>query len=448
MTSESQTLPMIQELVEQARKAGADAADAVAGFSAAVSHAQRMGKTESLERQEARDLGLRVFVGKRQAIVSSNDWKPEGLSLLVERAIAMARAVPEDDFCGIADPDQIVGADYPKLDMLDPVEPSPEELIERAKIAEDTARSIDGITNSEGAEASWGRNAIALAASNGFAGRYERSSHSVMVSVLAGTGTGMESDYDYSATVFGEDLEDPAVIGRTAAERALKKLGARKAKTAKVPVVFDPRVSGGLIRHLTGAINGASVARGTSFLKDKMGQQIMASGITIVDDPHRNRGQASKPFDADGLPNKVWNLVDGGVLKTWVVDLRTGRQLGLPSTGHASRGTSSPPSPSTTNLHMEAGTVSPADLMADIDSGLYITSLMGQGVNMVTGDYSRGASGFWIEKGEIAYPVNEVTIAGTLQEMFMHMTPADDLVFKHATNAPTVRIDGMMVAGS
>lgn len=448
MTVETDPLVLIQDLVERALKAGADSADAVAGLSTSISHAQRLGKTEKLERQESQDLGLRVLIGKRQAIVSSNDWNPDGLALLVDRAIAMAKNVPEDSFCGIADPDQIVGENYPKLEMFDPQEPSAETLIARATETEDAALAVAGITNSEGAEASWGQSRIALAASNGFAGRYQGSNHSIAVSVLAGTGTAMESDYDYSSAIFGSDLTDPAEIGRSAADRALKKLGARKPPSAKVPVVFDPRVSGGLVRHLTSAINGAAIARGTSFLKNKMGQAVMSPQITIVDDPHRARGLASKPFDAEGLANMRRNLVEDGVLQTWILDLRAARQLGLTSTGHASRGTSSPPSPSTTNLHMEPGSVSPTDLMSDIKSGFYITSVMGMGVNMVTGDYSRGASGFWIENGQISYPVNEVTIAGNLVDMFLAMTPADDLDFKYATNAPTIRIDGMMVAGT
>ncbi|MAL76950.1 MAG: modulator protein [Rhodospirillaceae bacterium] len=448
MTVETDPLVLIQDLVERALKAGADSADAVAGLSTSISHAQRLGKTEKLERQESQARGLRVLIGKRQAIVSSNDWNPDGLALLVDRAIAMAKNVPEDSFCGIADPDQIVGENYPKLEMFDPQEPSAETLIARATETEDAALAVAGITNSEGAEASWGQSRIALAASNGFAGRYQGSNHSIAVSVLAGTGTAMESDYDYSSAIFGSDLTDPAEIGRSAADRALKKLGARKPPSAKVPVVFDPRVSGGLVRHLTSAINGAAIARGTSFLKNKMGQAVMSPEITIVDDPHRARGLASKPFDAEGLANMRRNLVEDGVLQTWILDLRAARQLGLTSTGHASRGTSSPPSPSTTNLHMEPGNVSPTDLMSDIKSGFYITSVMGMGVNMVTGDYSRGASGFWIENGQIAYPVNEVTIAGNLVDMFLAMTPADDLDFKYATNAPTIRIDGMMVAGT
>jgi len=448
MSEETDALSLIQDLVDLAQKRGADAADAVAGLSTSVSHAQRLGKTEKLERQESRDLGLRVLIGKRQAIVSSNDWKRDGLDLLVDRAIAMAKAVPEDQYCGIADPDQIVGDAYPALDMCDESEPDAETLIERARAAEDTALAVEGVSNSEGAEASWGRSDIALAASNGFAGNYAISRHDVGVSVLAGSGTAMESDYDYSSAVFGDDLSDPEELGRNAADRAIKKLGARKPPSAKLPVVFDPRVSGGLIRHLTSGINGAAIARGTSFLKDSMNQQVMSTGITIVDDPHRARGLASKPFDAEGLANKRRELVADGVLTTWVLDLRTGRQLDLPSTGHASRGTGGPPSPSTTNLHLEPGTLSRDALIAEIDQGFLVTSVMGMGVSMVTGDYSRGASGFWIENGEIAYPVNEVTIAGNLKDMFLNMTPADDLEFKYSTNAPTIRIDGMTLAGT
>lgn len=448
MSEQTDALALIQDLVALALKQGADAADAVAGLSTSVSHAQRLGKTEKLERQESQDLGLRVLIGKKQAIVSSNDWKRDGLNLLVDRAIAMAKAVPDDQYCGIADPDQIVGDSYPTLEMCDVDEPDAETLIERARAAEDTALSVSGISNSEGAEASWGRTAIALAASNGFAGHYEVSRHDVGVSVLAGSGTAMESDYDYSSAVFGEDLADPEELGRSAADRALKKLGARKPPSAKLPVIFDPRISGGLVRHLTSAINGSAIARGTSFLKDRMGEQVMAGGITIIDDPHRARGLASKPFDAEGLANRRRALVEDGVLQSWVLDLRTGRQLGLPSTGNASRGTGGPPGPSTTNLHLEPGSVSRADLIGGIEQGLLVTSVMGMGVSTVTGDYSRGASGFWIEKGEIAYPVNEVTIAGNLKDMFMNMTPADDLEFKYATNAPSIRVDGMTIAGT
>jgi PmbA protein len=257
----------------------------------------------------------------------------------------------------------------------------------------------------------------------------------------------MERDYDWTSAVYGADLEDPAVIGKRAGERAVKRLGARKVETGKVSVVYDPRVSAGLIGHMIGAISGPSVARGTSFLKDKLGQQIYAGAITIVDDPHRHRGLRSKPFDGEGIANQRRALVENGVLTTWLLDLRSARQLGLQSTGHAARGTGGPPSPAPTNLHMEPGTLSPAELIADIKSGFYVTELMGSGVNGVTGDYSRGASGFWIENGAILYPVNELTIAGNLKDMFMNLTAANDLVFRSGSNAPTLRVEGLTVAG-
>ena len=447
MTATDNHLDLLDQLIQRARKAGADQADALLYEGISISHAQRLGKIEKLERSEGYDLGLRVLIGKRQAIVSSNDQSAPALDALVERAIAMARVVPEDEFIGLAEPGEIA-RDWPTLDQLDPVEPPTERLIELAKAAEEAARSVAGITNSEGAEASWGTSRIALAASNGFRGAYAGSSHGVSVSVVAGTGDGMERDYDYSSAVYGEDLEDPSVVGKRAGEKAVKRLNGRKPATCRVPVVYDPRISAGLLGHLAGAISGPSVARKTSFLKDKLGQRIFAAGITVTDDPHRPRGFRSKPFDGEGLPNAKRAFIDDGVLTSWVLDLRSARQLGLRSTGHASRGTSGPPGPATTNLYMEPGRLSPRELMADIKSGLYVTELIGMGVNGVTGDYSRGASGFWIENGEIAYPVNEITIAGNLKDMFLQLTPADDLVFRSSINAPTIRVEGLTIAGS
>jgi PmbA protein len=447
MTPTAPTLDLLDQLIARARKAGADQADAVMFEGISISHAQRLGTIEKLERSESYDLGLRVLIGRRQAIVSSNDRSPAALEALVERAIAMARAVPEDEFCGLAEPGQIATS-CPELDQFDPDEPATERLIELARTAEDAARAIPGITNSEGAEASWGRSRIAIAASNGFRGSYAGSSHGVSVSVLAGTGDGMERDYDYTSAVYGADLEDAALVGRRAGERAIKRLGARRAATCKVPVIFDPRVSSSLLGHLSGAISGAAVARKTSFLKDRLGQRIFAAGVRVTDDPHRPRGFRSKPFDAEGLPNARRALIEDGVLTSWIMDLRSARQLGLASTGHAVRGTSGPPSPAPTNLYLEPGALSPAALMADITSGLYVTELIGMGVNGVTGDYSRGATGFWIENGALAWPVNQITIAGNLKEMFWGLTPADDLVFRASINAPTVRVDGMTVAGS
>jgi len=448
MSESPNPLDLLSDLLARALAKGADSADAVYARSDSVSHAQRMGQVEKLERSESRDLGLRVFVGKKQAVVSSSDIASETLDTMVDRAIAMARTVPEDPYCGLADPDELFAGPVPDLDIFDSAEPSAETLIERARAAEGAALAVGGVTNSEGAEADWGSAEIALAASNGFSGTYRGTRHSVAVSVLAGEGTGMESDYEYCISVFGEDLDAPEEIGRKAGEKAVRRLNPQKGPTEQVPVIYDPRVSNGLARHLAGAINGASIARGTSFLKDKMGEQVLTSGVSLVDDPHRHRGLRSKPFDAEGLPNGVLNLVDNGILKSWVLDLSAARKLGLQSTARASRGTSSPPSPATTNLYLTAGSLSPQELMADVASGFYITNLMGMGINGVTGDYSRGASGFWIENGELTHPVSEMTIAGNLKDMFLNLTPADDLEFRYGIDAPTVRIDGMTVAGT
>ncbi len=440
-------LELLQDLIARARRAGADAADAVLVEGAAIAHAQRLGKTEKLERSESYDLGLRVLFGKRQAIVSSNDRSPQALGALVERAVTMARVVPEDPYCGIAEPSEIA-REFPDLDTCDPEEPSAETLIARAKAAEEAALAVSGVTNSEGAEASWSRAVVALAASNGFAGAYRDSGHSVSAAVLAGSGTGMERDYDYSSAVYASDLEDPAAIGRSAGERAVRRLGARKVATCKVPIVFDQRVARSLVGHLIGAITGPSIARSTSFLKDKLGQRIFPASITIVDDPHRRRGLRSKPFDGEGIANRRRAIVENGVLTTWLLDLRSARQLGLATTGHAARGTSSPPSPAPTNLWLEPGAVTKQELIGDIVKGFYVNELMGMGVNGVTGDYSRGAAGFWIENGGLAYPVSEVTIAGNLKDMYQQLTAASDLEFKTGNDAPTLRVDGMMLAGS
>lgn len=440
-------LDLLQDLIARARRAGADAADAVLFEGASLSHARRLGKTEKLERSEGRDLGLRVFIGRQQAVVSSTDISPKALDELVERAIAMARTVPEDPYCGIADAVEIA-REWPQLDMLDPEEPSAELLIERARAAEEAALAVEGVTNSEGAEAGWGHSSIALAASNGFAGTYTGSSHGVSASVIAGSGGGMERDYDYASAIYAADLRDPADVGKSAGERAVKRLGAKKMPTCRCPVVFDPRVARSFISHLLGAISGPSIARGTSFLKDRLGERIFPEAITIVDDPHRQRGLRSKPFDGEGIANRRRAIIDQGVLTTWLLDLRSARQLGLKTTGHAARGTASPPSPSATNVWIEPGAVSPEELVADIDSGFYVTEMMGMGVNGITGDYSRGAAGFWIDKGEIAFAVSEMTVAGNLKDMFARLITANDLEFKTGVDCPTLRIDDLTVAGA
>ncbi|MEE8271121.1 MAG: metallopeptidase TldD-related protein [Alphaproteobacteria bacterium] len=444
--AQSDSLSLLADLIAKAKAAGADAADAVLFDAASLALSQRLGKPERLERAEAGDLGLRVFIGRRMAMVSSSDRRPDALAELVDRATAMARSVPEDPHCGLAEPDQLA-RDVADLDLSDPDEPTAERLIALARTAEEAALAVDGVSNSEGAEAHWSRTEIAMAASNGFAGGYAISGNSLAVSVIAGEGTAMETDYDYTTAVYAADMDDAAAIGRRAGDKVVARLGARKVDTARVPVVFDPRVAGGLLRHLTGAISGPSIARGTSFLKDAMGQQIFAPGIVVVDDPHRRRGLRSKPFDGEGVANRRHNIIEDGHLTTWLLDLRSARQLGLQTTGHAARGTASPPGPSSTNLYLEPGAQTPDALIGEIDRGLYVTQMMGMGVSQVTGDYSRGASGFWIEKGERVHPVNEVTIAGNLKDMFKALTPASDLTFRYGIDAPTLRIDGMTVAG-
>lgn len=440
-------LALLDTVLSKAKSAGADAADAVIGTSISLSLGERLGAKEKLERAESQDLGLRVFVGKRQAIVSTSDFTKTSLAELTDRAVAMAKAVPEDPFCGLAGPSELAKS-WPKLDLCDTTEPSEQLLTDLVRAAEDAARSVKGVTNSEGAEAGYGRSDIAIAATNGFQGAYASSHFGLSVSVLAGEGTGMERDYDYSSTVYLADLDDPVKLGKSAGERAVQRLNPRKAKTAVVPIVLDPRLSNSIVGHLVGAINGAGIARGTSFLKDFLGKDVFAPGIDIIDDPHRHRGMRSRPFDGEGLPTNVAKLIDNGRLTMWLLDCRSARQLGLVSNGHASRGTSSPPSPAPSNVHMAAGKISRDQLIKEIDQGLYVTEMIGSGVNGVTGDYSRGAAGFWIEKGELTYPVSEVTIAGNLKDMFKAVTPADDLVFKYGTNAPTLRIDGMTLAGA
>ncbi|QJE73877.1 TldD/PmbA family protein [Aerophototrophica crusticola] len=437
---------LLEDLIRRAKAAGADAADALLVDSASLSLSMRLGKPEGLERSESGDLGLRVFIGKRMAVVSSTDRSQQMLQELADRAVAMARTVPEDPFCGIAEPGD-VATDWADLDLCDSSEPTAEALIEAARRCEEAARGVAGVSNSDGADGSWSRSSVTLAASNGFVGGYSVSRHSLSVSVLAGSGTAMERDYDYHSTVYGTDLEAPEEIGRRAGERVVRKLGPRKVMTQAVPVVFEPRLAGGLLGHLCGAISGPSIARGTSFLKDRLGQPLFAPGISVVEDPFIRRGLRSKPFDAEGLLNRRRAIIDDGTLTTWLLDLRSARQLGLSSTGHASRGTGGPPSPSPTNVYLAPGSLPPEELIRDIKQGFYVTSLMGSGVNGVTGDYSRGAGGFWIEDGQVTYPVSEVTIAGNLKDMFRNLTPANDLTFRHGIDSPTVRIEGMTVAG-
>jgi PmbA protein len=438
---------VLERLIRAAKNAGADAADGLLVESVSANVSYRLGKLEDVERAESADLGLRVFVGKRVAFISSTDFSRDAINALPGRAVAMARLAPEDRFAGLA-PHELLAKDFPKLDLEDVAEPSADTLISRARSAEASALNVPGVRNSEGGGASFSRSAVSLATSDNFFGHYSGTSHSIGVAVLVGEGTNMQMDHDSSSARHAGDLDDASSIGKSAGERAVAKLNPRKVQSQAVPIVYDPRVSAGLVGHLAGAISGASIARGVSFLKDKLGQKVFAAGIRIVDDPHRIRGLRSKPFDGEGVANRRRDLIEDGALTTWLLDSASARQLGLQSTGHAARGTGGPPTPSPTNLYMEAGKASPEELMSDIKSGLYVTDLMGMGINGVTGDYSRGASGFWIENGKVSYPVAEITIAGNLKDMFLNLTPANDLVFRYATNAPTIRVEGMTVAGA
>jgi len=442
---QSALLDRAERLVKAARSAGADAADAVALRSLSLGIEVRDGAVEESESAESDDFGLRVLVGKRQAVVSSNDMAGD-LQAFAQRAVAMARVAPEDKFAGLAD-DALLARGFPDLDLTDNTLPNVQQLEAMARAAEQAALAVKGVAKSGGASASAAVGGMVLVTSNGFRGAYLGSSHGISMTAIAGEGTGMERDYDYSSVRHAADLESAETIGRNAGERTVARINPRKVTTRKVPVVFDKRAAASIVSHLANAVNGASVARKTSFLRDRMGQKLFADGIRIIDDPLRKRGLRSRPFDGEGVAGRKLALIEDGVLQTWILDCATARELGLKTTGHAQRGASSPPSPGGSNLHLEGGRVSPDDLIADIKDGFFVTDLIGMGVNMVTGDYSRGANGFWIENGKRSYPVSEVTIAGTLLDIFRTLTPANDLEFRYATNSPTLRVEGLTVAG-
>lgn len=447
MLTNDQARDRAADLVTRALKAGADAADVIYVADASTGVQVRLGTLEDVQRSEGEEIGLRVFVGRQSASASSSDLSLEALNTLAERAVAMAGQAPEDEYAGLAPAELLMHTAPPALDIDDQQDVPPQTLRDRALAAEDAARAVAGVTNSEGGSASAGRAVVGLATSTGFSGSYSGSSHGVSASVLAGEGSGMQRDYAYHSVRHLEDLDDAAGIGREAGEKAVSRLDPVRLKSGPVPVILDPRVAGSLVGHLMGAITGGAIARKTSFLLDALGTEIFANGITIVDDPHRLRGLRSKPFDGEGLPTSRRAIIDRGVLTTWLMDSASARQLGLKPTGHASRGVGGPPGAGATNLHMEPGSVSPKDLMADIKDGFYVTELIGQGVNGLTGDYSRGASGFVIRNGEIAEAVAEVTIAGNLKDMFKNITPANDLTFRYGTNVPTLRLEGMTLAG-
>lgn len=434
-------------LIEFARRAGADAADAVYSGEASEAVQVRLGALEDVERSESEHLGLRVFVGARSASIGSSDLSDAALKELADRAVAMARLAPEDPYAGLAPQDRLLTGALPDLDLADSAEPGPAALRELALACEDAARAVGGVTNSEGASAGAGNRSLALVTSHGFAGCYGGTSRQLSATMIAGEGSGMQRDYAWRAAHHLADLPGAEEIGRQAGERAVARLNPRRVKSGPMPVLFDPRVGGTLIGHLAGAISGNAIARRASFLLDQDLTQVFAKGIEIVDDPLRVRGLSSRPFDGEGLPVAPRKLVDDGRLTGWLMDSAAARQLGGEPTGHAVRGAGGSPGVGTSNLHLAAGKASVAELIAEIAEGVLVTELIGQGVNAVTGDYSRGASGFLIVGGEIAGPVAEFTVAGNLLDMFAHLTPANDLEWHRSVNVPTIRVDGMTVAG-
>ena len=448
MLNSQEALDRAHNLVSQAIKAGADAADAVYVCDASTEVQVRLGQLEDVARSEGEDIGVRVFVGQRSATISSSNMNPDILAGLVTRAIDMAKEAPEDQYAGLAPQDRLLTGAVPDFDGDDGLDPDPALLRAAALECENAARAIPGVTNSEGAGASAGRSIFALATSHGFAGVKSGSGYGMSASVLSGDGDAKERDYDWRTTRHLADLDSPFNIGTRAGERAVKRLNPGTVKSGQMPVVFDPRVGGSFVGHLLGGIGGASIARKTSFLLESLGAQLFDSSISIVDDPHRMRGLGSRAFDGEGLPTARRSIIENGVLTGWLMESASARQLGLEPTGHASRGIGGAPGVSTSNVHMEGGSVSVSELIADIRHGIYVHELAGQGVNPVTGDYSRGAAGFLIINGEIAGAVSEFTIAGNLKDMFAAMTAANDLEFTRGTNVPTLRIDGMMIAGA
>ncbi len=445
--SSSAIQSLLQETLQNALKRGADEADVLYVQGTSLSLSCRNQQIEELERSEGRDLGLRVFMGKRQAIVSTNDFSKESLLSLTDRALSMAKQVPEDPFCGLASKEDLAQT-YGTYESHDPLEDTEAFLVEEAKVCERAALAVEGVSKSEGVEASWGKSLIMLATSTDFYGSYEDSSRSLSVSMIAEKKGKMEQDYAFTSAIFREDMASPEAVGREAGERVVKRLSPKKIHSTKIPIIYEPRVGSSLLGHLASAINGASIARRTSFLKDDLEKKLFSEKVMILDDPHIRRGLRSRGFDMEGSATRPLPVIEDGILKTWILDTRTARQLNLKTTGHASRSTGGIPHPSVSNFFMKPGTMTPQDLIKGISCGFYVTDLMGSSVNLVTGDYSRGAIGFMIENGEITYSVSEITIAGNLRDMFLNLTPCNDLVHRYGIDVPTLMIEGMTIAGS
>ena len=435
------------QAVALAKRAGATSADALAIESTDINAGIRHGVPETIERAESRSVGIRVFVGHASATLSTSELSKASLEELAAKAVAIAKAAPPDEFAGLADAG-LMAKTTPDLDLADAADPSMEELQSRARATEEAGRSVKGIANSEGADAGFGRSHVALANSHGFTGSYQSTRHSLSVSLIAGTGADMQRDYDYSLTIHASDLASPEAVGTEAARRTLERMHPRKIPSQSAPVFFEPRVARALLGALAGAISGGAIARGTSFLKQDLGRQIFSTGIQVIDDPLRKRGLASHAWDAEGVAAQKRSFIENGTLTSWVLDSRSARQLGLQTTGHAARGLSGPPGPSTTNLYIAPGGTPVRALLQQFGSGLYVTETIGHGTNLLTGDYSVGASGFWIDGGERAFPVSEVTIAGNLRDIFAQLLVADDLTFRYATNTPTIAVPAMTIAGN
>ncbi len=440
---------LTDQMISIAKRSGADAADALAVNGTSISIDVRNGALEQAERSEGIDIGLRVFVGQRQACVSSSDASEATLQQMAERAVAMAKEAPEDPYAGLADPAQLAKErDSDALQLFDPTEePDPATLQDDAARCEAAAMAIDGVSQVQAASAGYTHNAIHIAATNGFAGGYQRTRRGMSCQAISGTGTDMQREFDYDGRIFQVDLRKPEDIGRTAGERAVALAGARKPKTGSYPVVYDERIASSLIGHLTSAINGAAIARGSSWLREALGEQVLPAGLSLIEDPRRVKSFASKMFDAEGLQTRQRAIVDDGVLTGWTLDLANARKLEMESTASASRGTAGPPSPSTSNLALTQGEKSRDDLLKDMGTGLLITSMIGSTINGNTGDYSRGASGFWVENGEIAYPVNECTVAGNLRDMLKRIIPANDARPYLSTVVPSLLVEGLTLAG-
>jgi PmbA protein len=448
MQSPQDAQKIAQSLVERGTAAGADAADALYVGERSSAVQVRLREIETVGRSEGEEVGLRLFVGQRSATVSSSDLSGDALATLIERCIAMAREAPEDPFAGLAPHDLLQLGSVPPLDSFDPREPDPAELRQRSLAAEQAALAVKGVTNSSGAGASASATTLALATSGGFAGAYSVSGHGVSAAVVAGEGAAMQRDHSWHSARYLDDLEGAVEIGRRAGERAVARLNPSRPKPGKYPVLFDPRVSSSLLGHFAGAISGQSIARKTSFLQDRLGESVFARGVSIVDDPLRSRGLRSRPFDGEGVRVSREELVADGVLTGWIAESASARQLGIQPTGHAARGVGGAPGASPSNFYMAAGTRSREDLLAAHPEAVLIIELIGQGVNPVTGDYSRGAVGFMVRGGEIAEPVAEITIAANLIDMFATLEPGSDLEFRRGIDSPTMLIPEMTVGAA